>query len=472
MSALPIQHTTVSRIVAHRDAAIAKIEEAADAIEAGVRLAAAAAKFAEQAHGAAAFGAVDRREESHYGRLFVGFDRARSIEAFRRQVDARTWINLVEMTGMKGLMDRTAIDALYKDLAGDVPAVTEDAVWQILGDLVADADLIFARGLARAFIDLDKRFKSHDAFQIGSRMIFTHVFDEWGHWNYHSRMRETLTDVERVFMILDGDRKPQLGGLAQAITESRGGGFERRQSVCETDYFRIRTFKNGNCHLWFTRDDLVRKANEVLADYYGEVLPDGVPREDPEEEIRSKTGALSKDLAFYPTPAKVAQTAIRDLGIGPDSRVLEPSAGTGNIVRELLPLGAQVNAIEVDRDRYLALQAMGLQHRRLWARRGNFLRMEPQPSYTHVVMNPPFYGTHWMQHVVHAMGWLKPGGVLRAILPATAEIGQSKKHEQFRAWAKTQRYNYGRMWVDLPPESFADSGTRVQTVMLTLRKAR
>ena len=467
-----IPRTTVSAIVGARDAALAKMADAVALLEQGHALADEAEETARQAYGSAVFHGADHSRSNAYGRLFAKLDGPASLEEFRRQIDARTWMNLIALTGIRDLMDRTAKDDLHKDLCGNVPEVTEEAVYSILENLVTDADLIFQRGLARAFSDLDPRFKSHDAFKVGSRIILTGVFDDWGTWNYYNNARATIADIERVFAVLDGNRKPDIGALERTISESReGGGFNPRQSTCETPYFRIHTFKNGNAHLWMLRDDLVEKVNLTLAAYYGEVLPDSVPEETPERDLRSKSGALSKDLAFYPTPTKVVREAIRNLGLNAQSRVLEPSAGTGNMARVLLESGASVKAVEVHPDRFQALNGLALEHPRLRCLRANFLRTTPVAEFTHVVMNPPFYGTHWMQHVVHAFDYLAPGGTLVAILPVSAELGHSAKHKKFRAWAK-KRGGYGSPFRDLPAESFAESGTRVNTVVLTIHKDR
>jgi hypothetical protein len=286
-------------------------------------------------------------------------------------------------------------------------------------------------------------------------------------------MVETLGDVERTFAVLDG-KEPTPGALVSRIAESRRGGFNPHQSYVETPYFRVRCFKNGHAHLWFTRDDLVDKANGVLADYYGEVLPDAVPKG---ETLRSTTTALSRDLAFYPSPKAVVRALLDDL---PHVGVfLEPSAGDGAIVQGLLDRNdvdrrrgdypVQIRAIEVDAGRAKQIST----DCRVQVTVGNFLGIPASPAYDAVVMNPPFEGTHWMQHILHAFDFLRPGGVLRAVLPATAEVGTSSKHEEFRAWAVAM--NDGREWGlfrDLPPESFAASGTRVQTVIFTLTKPR
>lgn len=71
-------------------------------------------------------------------------------------------------------------------------------------------------------------------------------------------------------------------------------------------------------------------------------------------------------------------------------------------------------------------------------------------------MNPPFYGRHYVKHVQHALRFLKPGGTLVSILPATAHYD----HDELKG-----------EWRDLPVASFADAGTNVPTGLLRMRLA-
>ena len=462
-----IPRTTIVEIAANRDAALKVMSDAAEQMAAAHKLALTAEEFAGRAHGASTF-TTDHGRNDDYRRLFASIDPKKSLEAYRKQLDARVWMHVLMLTGMSNLMDRTAREQLDKDLSGDVPHFSAEAARQVLGDLLGDAPLIFQRGLARCFTDLDRRFKSHDAFKLGSRIILTHVFDAYGMWNYHSKMEHTLADIERVFAVLDG-KPADPGALCRAIREGRRGGFDPHQSVTETPYFRVRCFQNGNAHLWFLRDDLVEKANKVLADYYGEVLPDAAHPDDSPDDLRSKTGLPARDLSFYPTPDSVVKRCMDRLGVREGDRVLEPSAGTGNMVRHLLERGARVDAVEIDPDRCATLRRLRSPALRVMER--NFLTMPAEPVYTSVLMNPPFFGTHWMEHVIHGYDFLAPGGTLVAVLPISADFGTSKKHETFRAWAEERAgRHYGSMFEDLPQEAFAASGTRVSTVILTLRR--
>jgi hypothetical protein len=441
--------------------------DAIDSIARGHARAEEALDLAKKAYGASIFHGEDRSKLEAYQRLFERFDREASLEAFRAQTDARVWMHLMSMTGLDTLMDRTAKDALYKSLCGDVPEVTEPTVRATFEHYRDTSGLIFQRGLARCFSDLDRRFKSHDAFKIGSRMILTNAFDQWGHWSYYGRIRETIMDVERTFAVLAGrSRDYEIGSILRRVTEDRGGGLYPRQSVTEGEFFRIRTFKNGNAHLWFTRDDLVEKANLVLADYYGAVIPDGVNADVSHDDLGTKCTALAKDLSYYWTPKAVVDRLLSNCYVE-GKRVLEPSAGTGHIVRELLEKGATVDAVEVHPERVRELSKTT--HPRLRVRAANFLAMQPEPVYDCVVMNPPFYGTHWIKHVRHAFDFLKPGGTLRAVVPIGADLNESAPYAKFRAWANPYRDRWSSQ--DLPAESFIDAGTRVSTMILTLKKS-
>lgn len=461
-----IRRTTVTEKVAARDAALKRFREAAELRARSLQAAHEAEDYAKQAHEGAQFYDVDHARQEAYRAAFARFDVEESVEAFRRSLDARTWMHLIELTNIRRLMDRTAMENLRKDLSSRVPEVTEDNVIGMTRGLVEEAGLIFQRGLARVFSELDPRFRSHDAFKIGSRIILTGIFTEDGYWNYHRDAEQQIGDVERVLAVLDKE-EPDVGALIRLVNEGRRG-YGPRQGYAETPYLRIRTFKNGNAHLWFTRDDLVEKANKVLADYYGAVLPDAVPEDVDERDLRGG-GALSRDLAYYPTPPAVVAAMFRDVYVNENSCVLEPSAGTGNITVEALKRGAIVEAVEVHHGRFEALSALMQEHKYLTTHRANFLQMPARPIFSHVLMNPPFAGTHWMEHVVHAFDFLAPRGVLVAVLPVSAELGETKKHRDFRAWAE-RHGNKRYLFHALPQESFASSGTRVSTVILTLHK--
>lgn len=392
-------------------------------------------------------------------------------DAMRRRLDAGIWSHVIAAMGLHDCMDVQARDELQKDLDGDVAEATTENIIATLEQLLGNRTLIFQRGIARAFAKLDRRFKSHDAFALNARVILPRFTDDFGRVAWGGQATKVIPDIERAFALVDGE-KPDGRGMIEQLREERGRGWEARQSVHETRYFRVRCHMNGNAHLWFKSPALVRKVNAILAAYYGEVLPDAAPGRD--EAPASTSTAVAKDLQFYETPASIAEKLTAPHlahGIKQGVRVLEPSAGKGALIRPLLRRGAHIDAIEVQGDRIDDLRALAAQNDGLDVIPGNFLDMPALAAYDHVVMNPPFYGTHWMNHVRHAFAFLKPGGILSAVLPVTAAIAETDRHKAFRRWAEKHSFsNFGRMFEDLPEESFAASGTRINTVILRLRK--
>lgn len=458
----------IGRICDARTAALAQYEAAARALAATFAEVRAAGDVAGVAHGGHGCARHSTRETKGLALLFgEDFDPAASITAVRRDLDARIWTRLLEETGLRSMMDLQERRAFDTSLCGDdVPEATIENVTATFQRLCADAETIFLRGLARAFSSLDRRFKSHDGFKVGSRIILDRLMSDMGTWNYRSDVEGALIDIERIFAMFDGEQ-PSPGGLRRAIEANRGWG--ARQSATETRYFKVRIFKNGNAHLWMQRPDLVRKVNLKLAAYYGDALADAAPADCGPDIFKTRSNVPAKDLAFYPTPAAVAELALKELYCRSGMRVLEPSAGVGNLVWPLLDKGALVDAIEIHPDRAAALQ--GRQHPGLTVRCANFLSMQPQEIYDAVVMNPPFAGTHYMDHVMQAWAFLKPGGKLVAILPASASVNETPKHEKFRAWAaKVNRDRWSRVFTDLPAESFREVGVNINTVVMTLSK--
>src|SRR3546814_1465535 len=103
--------------------------------------------------------------------------------------------------------------------------------------LILDSRNIFLRGIANVFSRLDRRFRTHDAFAIGSKIIFDCAFSEYGSWSGR-HCDEYLRDVERTFHVLDGREQPdRYAGIIGAIDQERTG-LERKAWVAESEFFR------------------------------------------------------------------------------------------------------------------------------------------------------------------------------------------------------------------------------------------
>jgi predicted RNA methylase len=399
--------------------------------------------------------------------LHIASDRQKALTD-RQYIDATVWDSLVRSTELNHLMDKKAKDELRQQLITDPPEFTEDTAYATIEQFMAESGMIFRRGIAEAFSNLDRRFRSHSDWKIGNRVILSRAFDDYGHWNYGRDHRATLQDIERTFLILDG-RKPvaDYAGVVGEIDVARGRGMHARRSEVESEFYKVRIFENGNIHLWFKRDDLVQTANRMIGEYYGEVIPEERSYED-DGGLHEPKRSIAKNYGFFPTPDTLADRTIEDARLYRNEgsfTVLEPSAGSGQLSRRATKYRAIVDCVEFQPDLAQALKTCG-HHNNVWC--CDFLDLKPSTTglYDRVIMNPPFDRERDIDHVMHALKFLKSDGFLIAIMSAHTEFAESKKAQAFRALISKMKGKF----FDNPRNSFTSVGTNVNTITLQVWK--
>lgn len=368
---------------------------------------------------------------------------------------------------------------LWEQTMADPPPLTMDSAKATFGDYLLRARFHALRALAEVFTSLDPAYKSHSKVKIGVKGLPKRVILPWGDYasGYGFDKFRDIVNALAVFQrnpLFDWSERSAIDvahGLGEdAVLDGRKyvekarRDWERDKAYTTVDRgLTIRKFGNGNAHIFFSPEALLL-INRALAEFYGEVLPDVEP-----EDVRpSASTAVSKDLQFYWSPPAVVEAALEYAEIHtrnayrygaevPSYRVLEPSCGDGRILDELASRGCRSYGIEYHPQRAAEARAKG--HSVLTA---NFLETVPTGDFDKVVMNPPFYGKHYAKHVRHALKFLKPGGTLVAILPATARYD----HDELADLVTRER----EQWRDLPVASFAEAGTNVPTTMLRVHK--
>jgi predicted RNA methylase len=167
---------------------------------------------------------------------------------------------------------------------------------------------------------------------------------------------------------------------------------------------------------------------------------------------------------YFPTPAAVVQRVIELADLRPGLEVLEPSAGSGAIASAAAAAGAVVDCIERDPGYAAVLADTGMPRTLTVA---DFLTVPPHPIYERIVMNPPFTKGADMQHVEHALRFLKPDGLLVSVM-SWAVVEQSRKTAKFRALVEAR----GGTVEAVAEGAFKESGTDMDTVIVTTPATR
>jgi len=226
---------------------------------------------------------------------------------------------------------------------------------------------------------------------------------------------------------------------------------------------------------WLDRK-LYEKTNKVLEAAGGTWnrkakahLFDGDAAEAIEQVILSGEIATHQDFDFFPTPKPIVARLLELAEVGTYHRVLEPSAGTGNIV-VAIGNGPNKVAVEINFDYLAHLMVRGVS--RLQIHQGDFLACTPIGNwlkgdigtFDRVVMNPPFSKQQDIKHVLHALKFLKPGGRLVSVMSASVTFRQNKLTAEFRQLVEDR----GGMIEPNPDDAFKESGTRVRTVNVVI----
>lgn len=135
------------------------------------------------------------------------------------------------------------------------------------------------------------------------------------------------------------------------------------------------------------------------------------------------------------TPKFLAEFFVESLVIEKDDRVLEPSAGSGIIVEEILKYTANIVAVELNSNLFDQLKST-------MKIKKDFLKITPEQIglFTHIIMCPPKQSD---LHIAHAIKFLQPGGKLIALV-------------------QTQNVDYFKNDLDILPDIFVYSDKSVE----------
>ena len=158
---------------------------------------------------------------------------------------------------------------------------------------------------------------------------------------------------------------------------------------------------------------------------------------------------------LFPTPPDLAARVIELAEIEAGMTVLEPSAGTGNLVRAVVEaVDTEIVGYEINRE-LCTLLAKVFPAYQLNIECADFLTVtEGMGQFPRIVMNPPFGNAQDIAHIRHAQKFLAPGGRLVALC-----ANGPRQQEAFRAEAD--------YWEDIDAGTFDGTNVRAALVVFT-----
>ncbi len=130
---------------------------------------------------------------------------------------------------------------------------------------------------------------------------------------------------------------------------------------------------------------------------------------------------------FYPTPAMLAIKAWHMFDKGAIRRVLEPSAGRGDLLEPLKERTrysrVTVDTIELNIAHHPTLREKGYR-----VVDTDFLNFQSPVGYSHIILNPPFHAG--VDHVLHAWDILRDGQIVAILNAETINNPHTEKRKQ------------------------------------------
>lgn len=120
-----------------------------------------------------------------------------------------------------------------------------------------------------------------------------------------------------------------------------------------------------------------------------------------------------------------------------NTTVLEPSAGDGKLVNELVKQRCcTVDAIELNNRLFKKLQSTEVRK----AEQADFLQIRPLIYYDYVVAVPPYKDSIDCEHIMHMYKFIKLRGKVVTLTLPYWMTGHMSIHSKFRQWLNTVYY--------------------------------
>lgn len=207
------------------------------------------------------------------------------------------------------------------------------------------------------------------------------------------------------------------------------------------------------------------KVLESLGGSWNKKMKGHLFQEDPQKLIEKSVDSgnyvdAKKEFQFFETPETLAKQMIDWAEISQEHRVLEPSAGNGNILK-FIPWSADYCEIQQNLS-----DSLQMKYKNCSFKSANFLEYNPGPIYDRIVANPPFTKKQEIEHVSHMLDCCRSGGRIVSIMSRGITFRNDSKTKDFMEMIEKHSFSIH----ENPDGIFKDSGTMVSTITIIINK--
>lgn len=174
---------------------------------------------------------------------------------------------------------------------------------------------------------------------------------------------------------------------------------------------------------------------------------------------------LKKEYQFFATPSHLANKLVEMANINnSDLTILEPSGGQGAIIKAILHNQPDllVHTFELMEINHNVLEKI----KDCIVLGRDFLNIEYFMNFDRIIANPPFSKNQDIEHITKMYKHLNLGGRLVTIASKHWQLSNGKKEIAFRKWLN----EVDATIENIPANEFKDSGTLIETVIITINK--
>lgn len=352
--------------------------------------------------------------------------------------------------GENTLLDKIDSKAQVETLMGMLRTGRRNRISETLPDITYDERL---QEQDKPYSNDDAKYAEYPLTKLHESAITEYIRAAEGKTGYKQitdRLKKSLKSVKNGYVTVDAQMFADIDKIVQNLSTYRADFWN--DGVAE----RKRLARMG-----------IENVVELRA-YLREFIK-FLPGKDADAERQRNIKAKERQLAnakiegFFPTPKAIVEKMLDEADIKPGEKVLEPSAGKGNIadaIRENHPDNA-LDVVEWNASLNELLTEKG--HNVVGV---DFLQHSGE--YDKIIMNPPFEKGQDIDHIRHAYSLLNDGGRVVCIMSEGPFFRSDKKATEFREWLDS----LGGVSEKLPEGAFKSSerSTGVNTRLVVIDK--